>query len=347
MKDRLKTYLLSATVLSVLLCTLSCSDDAQPSQNPLDAPIAILETDIGSSCDDLLAMDILYSADAQGLIDLKAIMVNREGLENLRTIDIMNTYYGQPEVLIGNVHDGPQNSTIFTDYWKMAVPEKFPEEPHFKRTLDDEQLRELPYAENLYRKILSEAPDASVVIFSVGFATNLSHLLQTSADEYSPMNGVELVKKKVKALYIQAGHFGQGELPDYNFTEDPANAKILMEKWPTEIWFSPQETGDKFDYKTEVLLADFAAAGMTDSPIYHVYEHHPCTPDQRMWDACAILQFVHPECFSIAGPTHYEIDDEMILHETPGQLHYMTYTETEEQYNLVMKFIRQRHAPKK
>lgn len=334
---------------TILLCLLlgiaSCSKENPEQDNAPQIKIAILETDIGSSNDDLIAMDLLYGADEQGLIDLRAIMVNREGLENLRTVDIMNTYYGQDDVLIGNVHDGPQNSAIFTDYWKMAMPESFPEEPSFKRSLTDEQLLTLPYAETLYRKILSEAPDTSVVIFSIGFATNLSHLLQTRADEYSSLNGVSLVKKKVKALYIQGGHFGQGELPDYNFTEDPHNAKILMEQWPTEIWFSPQETSDCFNYTSEDILYDFTAAQMADSPIYHVYLHHQCTPDQRMWDACAVLQYLHPECFSIAGPMHYEIDDEMILHGRPGGRHYMTYTETQEQNHQVMQHIRQRHAP--
>lgn len=295
--------------------------------------------------DDLFAMDMLYSADAQGLVDFKAVMVNREGLENLRMTDIMNTYYGKSDVLIGNVHDGPKSSTVFIDYWKMAMPETYAEEPTFARSLSDEQLQALPYAVKLYRKILSEAPDTSVVVFSVGFATNLSHLLQTEADEYSPLNGVELVKKKVKALYIQAGHFGHGEEPDYNFTQDAENAKILMDRWPAEIWFSPQETGDRFNYTPEEVLKDFQAAGMTDNPIYHAYHHHQCTPGQRMWDVCAVLQFLHPECFSVVGPTHYEIDDNMILHEEPGTLHYMTHTETEEQYNQVMKFIRQRTVP--
>lgn len=130
MKRILDTYLFASIILAMLFCIMSCSKDETQQTKPHIKKIAILDTDIGSSNDDLLAMDVLYSADALGLIDLKAIMVNREGLVNLRLVDIMNTYYGQPEVLIGNVHDGPVNSTIFTDYWKMAVPEDFSEEQY-------------------------------------------------------------------------------------------------------------------------------------------------------------------------------------------------------------------------
>lgn len=333
-----------------LICIItldSCSEGKVTNPTKEVVKMAILETDLGSSMDDLFAMDMLYAADANGLVDFKAIMINREGLHNLRIVDIMNTYYGQTDVLIGNVRNAPQNTTIFIDYWKMAMPEIYNDEPQFARSLTDEQLEALPYAEELYRELLSAAPDTSVVVFSVGFATNLAHLLQTDADQYSPLNGVELVKKKVKALYIQAGHFGHGEEPDYNFTQDAANAKILMDRWPTEIWFSPQETGDRFNYKPEEVLADFEAAGLTDSPIYHAYDHHQCSTGQRMWDVCAVLQFLHPELFSIKGPVHYDIDNEMILHEKEGDRHYMTYTETEEQYYALMQLIQNRFVPNK
>ena len=119
-----------------------------------------------------------------------------------------------------------------------------------------------------------------------------------------------------------------------------------MDKWPTEIWFSPQETGDKFDYTPEMVLADLDEAGLTDSPIYHTYKHHDCNTGQRMWDVCAVMQFLHPECFSVKGPMHYSIDENMILHEKQGTSHYMTYTETEEQNELIMKHIRKYYVPK-
>ena len=43
------------------------------------------------------------------------------------------------------------------------------------------------------------------MIAQVGFSTNLARLLDTGADEYSTLSGIELVKRKVKLLSLMAG----------------------------------------------------------------------------------------------------------------------------------------------
>ena len=58
-----------------------------------------------------------------------------------------------------------------------------------------------------YRKVLSEADDHSVVISAIGFATNLAALLQTSPDDYSSLNGYDLVALKVKQVVWQGGWY--------------------------------------------------------------------------------------------------------------------------------------------
>ena len=58
-----------------------------------------------------------------------------------------------------------------------------------------------------YRKVLSEADDHSVVISAIGFATNLAALLQTKPDDYSSMNGYDLVAAKIKTIVWQGGWY--------------------------------------------------------------------------------------------------------------------------------------------
>ena len=336
-------FYLSLIALHLVLLSASCSDeeDGTGGQSGDQTKIwAIIDTDIGCSADDLIALTTLYEADRSGLLDLKAVMVDRMGLSSLQVTDIMNTYYGCSDVEIGMVHDGVQNPHVFIDYWKMADPGTYTGEPTFRRTFSDAQLKALPAAEELYRKLLSQAKDQSVVIFSVGFVTNLSHLLQSGGDEYSPLSGVELVRRKVKALYVQGGHFGQAMEPDFNFSQDKANAKVLMEKWPVDMYFSPMETGELFEYRPEAVLADLEKAGQADSPLYHVYSHHNCNTGQRMWDVCAVLQYLHPENFAIYGPVQYTVDDDMVLHEQEGTHHYMTTVSNDHQRSVVMEYIR-------
>lgn len=338
-------------LLALAFVLLSCGNEGNepipPTLSSDDKPASvILDTDIGSSTDDLLALTALYRAFDARRIDLKAIMVNRAGAVNARLVDLMNTYYGHPEIPIGRVYDGVQDPDVFIDYWKMAIPEEYPDEPqNLPHTLTKEQLSGLPAAEKLYRKLLAEADDASVYVFSIGFATNIAHLLQSVPDEYSPLNGVDLVKRKVKALYIQGGHYMEKtefDEPDYNFLQDPGNARILMDQWPVDMYFSPAETGDMFDYDPDVLLADFSKAGLTGSPVYHAYAHHFCSTGQRMWDVVTVLQWLYPEFFTLYGPVRYTIDDQMKLHEhsDADARHYMQYPSDTRSCELIMQFIR-------
>lgn len=58
-------------------------------------------------------------------------------------------------------------------------------------------------ATEVYRKVLSEAEDYSIVISSIGFVQNIAHLLQSEPDQYSPLNGYDLIMKKVKTIVWQ------------------------------------------------------------------------------------------------------------------------------------------------
>ena len=53
------------------------------------------------------------------------------------------------------------------------------------------------------------------------FFTSREHkepLSNPSPDRFSPLGGVELVRRKVKCLYVMGGVFGEAEEGDYNFS---------------------------------------------------------------------------------------------------------------------------------
>jgi hypothetical protein len=70
--------------------------------------------------------------------------------------------------------------------------------------------------------------------------------LSSQPDEFSPLSGIELVRRKVKCLYLMAGVFTTSEEPDYNFLQAPEYADIFFELWPNDvdIVFSPMEVGN-------------------------------------------------------------------------------------------------------
>ncbi len=66
----------------------------------------------------------------------------------------------------------------------------------FKTSVSDYSA--LPEGWQLYRRLLSEQPDHSVTICSIGFVTALAQLLKSEGDSYSPLSGVKTLRKRLE-----------------------------------------------------------------------------------------------------------------------------------------------------
>ena len=221
-------------------------------------PLIILDTDIGSSTDDLFAMEMLYRYEEHGRCRILGMVVDREGEQNAVFTDVMNTYFGHGDVPIGLVRDGIDSPKVWIDYAHLADIKDTNGLPMFKRSVADYST--LPDGWQLYRKLLAAQPDHSVSIVCTGFVTCLAQLLQSEGDEYSSLNGVELVRKKVKCIYLQGGVFGEAEEPDFNFAQGANFAQEFFSLWPTdvEMVFSPMETGQAVEYTPEQVISDIS-----------------------------------------------------------------------------------------
>ena len=220
---------------------MSCSNVDNPDllQENNRMPLIILDTDIGSSTDDLFAMEMLYRYEEQGRCRLLGVVVDREGEQNAAFTDVMNTYFGHGDVPIGLVREGIDNPKVWIDYAHVADIKDNNEQPMFQRTVTD--YSKLPDGWLLYRRLLASQPDNSVSIVCTGFVTCLAQLLQSEGDEYSPLNGVELVRQKVKCIYLQGGVFGEAEEPDFNFAQGANFAQEFFSLWPTDVETSVYE----------------------------------------------------------------------------------------------------------
>src|SRR6185312_5144709 len=88
-------------------------------------------------------------------------------------------------------------------------------------------------AVRLYRQTLAAQKDGSVVIISIGPFTNLAHLLNSGADEFSNLNGMQLIRKKVKRLVAMAAAIDSTGCGGYesNVTSDINAAQVVFKKW--------------------------------------------------------------------------------------------------------------------
>ena len=296
--------LLFIAFLPLLMMASACSDRVAQEESLR----VIFETDIGNDIDDALALDMLYKYVQQGEIDLLAVMLNKCAPAPAEYMDIMNTWYGYPELPVGVVRNGSDDA--WGQYAQDLVDLKSKDgAPMFARSHSGYD--NLPDAHILYRQILAQQPDNSVVIASVGFSTNLARLLDTPADKYSPLTGKELVARKVKLLVPMAGHMADSTYCEYNVIKDIPSAQNVFAQWPTPIVVSPFELGKEIKYPGESMANDFAWAPlhpMVES--YRAWGKGNILYDRPTWDLTAVLYAVEGDrWFTMSEPGRVEITE--------------------------------------
>jgi inosine-uridine nucleoside N-ribohydrolase len=203
----------------------------------------VFDTDLGNDVDDSMALAVAHALQNRGECELLAVTTTKDNPYVAPMVDLLNTFYGRPEIPIAVVkngvtkEDGNYNRQVFElkdDSGK----------PRYPRKLTPEDSVKLPDAVPFLRKLLANEPDNSVVLVQVGFFTNFARLLDTPADDVSPLTGKELIAKKVKLLSLMAGAFNEPPgFREYNVVMDIPSAKKMIAEWPTEMVFSGHEIG--------------------------------------------------------------------------------------------------------
>lgn len=273
---------------SLMLLSLSTSIAVQ-AQRSAGTQLIIFDTDMGNDIDDALALDLLYKYQDKGKIKILSIMVNKVGEGPARYVDIMNTWYGYPNIPIGIARTGADCEEM-NNYAQKVSDMKVDGKPVFKTTVPD--VTKLPDAEQLYRKVLAKQPDHSVIIISTGFSTNLARLFDTKGDANSPLTGLQLVKKKVKYMSLMAGQF-YGSRKEFNVIKDiPACAQVFAQS-PVPIVTSPFDVGKAIMYPGKSIENDFTWAKY--HPMVEGYKAYMKMPyDRPSWDVTSVLQVVEP-----------------------------------------------------
>lgn len=283
-----------------------------------EAPVnVIFETDMGNDIDDAMALDMLYKYVEDGKINLLAVMINKEGSAPAEFVDIMNTFYGH-QVPIGVRYGGDPAEKGGVNFAEVISGMKDDAgQPVFQRTL--EHCDTLPDALSLYRKILSEVPDKSVKIISVGFFGNLGALLE---------NEPELVEKKVVSLTTMGGCFfaPNGE---FNLLGDLEASRKVFDNWPTEIVTSPFEVGIAICYPGESIENDLEWG--IPHPMREGYlAYCPMPHDRPCWDLTATLYAVEGgEWFTMSEPGKISVGDEGVATftaDSSGKQRYLAVT---------------------
>ena len=301
----------------------------------------IFETDMGNDVDDALAIDMLYKYHRSKKINLMAIMLNKEGEYPPRFIDLLNRWYGCKHIPIG-VTSRKANSTMshvknFTEVVSNMKDKKG--RPLYKQL--PQEYNDWKDAVILHRELLSKADDKSVTIISVGFSNNLAALLASSSDDFSPLNGRELVAKKVNRLVVMAGHMENPNYREFNVVNDIPSCQKVYNEWPTPIYTSPFELGERILYPARSIENDFSWT--KHHPIVDAYKCYlPNMEDRPTWDLTAVLYAIDPgQMFNISPAGHIQVKEkgETIFTPNTSGSHYYIYTTAEQRKQILDYFV--------
>ncbi|WP_214627923.1 nucleoside hydrolase [Paenibacillus agaridevorans] len=239
----------------------------------------ILDTDIGPDCDDAGAVAVLHALQSEGQLRTVGMMHNTSSPWGAGCLDAINVYYGRGDIPVGTLEaPGFLVGEPYEKYNRLIATSchnRYPEG------------RSVPDATSLYRQLLAEAEDGSVVIVAIGPLINLMHLLladaDPEADAVSRLTGAELAALKVKHLIVMGGHFPAGK--EWNFEMHPGSAAYVCANWPTSITFTGYEIGAAIPTGARLL-----AEVPDEHPVRRSYAAHLGEePTRPSWDLTGVL----------------------------------------------------------
>lgn len=234
----------------------------------------ILDTDIDSDVDDVQALAMLHAYQKLGKLDLIGVIVSSSDNYSYQCVDAINTFYNNADIPIGFLKQ-QNNLANFSKYTKQ-ISEEF---PHAITSID-----QTTEAAQLYRRLLHESKDNSVIIVTIGHLTSLHNLLRSESDEISTLTGKKLVNKKVKKWLCMGGTYPKGLEANFH-RPDPASTVYCLDNWEKEVIFCGWELGNKIISGGDYLKSKLN----TSNPVYRGYELYNNFAGRPAWDQASVI----------------------------------------------------------
>ena len=277
--NQIRILFLNLFIMNILF-SIGLAACSQSTQVPLDVahvPVSVIyETDFTFDVDDVGALAVLHALADNGEAEILAISYNEVQSRAADAIDAINTWYGRGDIPIG-LYDKPLAAP---DYLHSFYIDKL---AGMRNNITDNTVDS---SLNVYKEVLSEQPDHSVTIISVGFLNNLYDLL---------VEEPALVAQRVDKLVLMGGVY----YDEFNFVRHDLveQTQYVIENWPTPIIVSQE--GEYI--KTGAALEDTPE----DNPVRQAYYawFGNTFQDRSSWDQVAVL-------YGVRGNSSYfeEID---------------------------------------
>lgn len=234
----------------------------------------ILGTDWWTDCDDAVAVRLLARAHRAGEISLLGIAINACMEYSVSSLKGFLSSEGVDGIPLGIDREATDFGT-----WNS----KFLYQRHLtERFCPNGTNAEAEDAVRLYRRLLASA-EGKVEIVEIGFLQAIAAVLESPADDLSPLCGVELFREKVDKVWVMAGKWdGDGET-EHNFCNNDRSRRggeTFCRLCPVPVTFLGWEVG--FDVFTGGEL-------MEDDPLHCVLVDHGSATGRNSWDPMLVL----------------------------------------------------------
>ena len=214
----------------------------------------ILSPDICGDCDDVGAIALLHRYADEAGFPILGICNCTSSRDGTKTVYALNRHFERPNIPLGEYKKHTLHISAETSKYTGEIAKRF-----------GEGAPEPQAAAEFYRNILSKAEDDSVVIITIGFLTDIAELMKSDADEYSPLTGIELMKKKVSHVVSMALKYPLGI--EFNIKYAPAEAKFFFDNCPVDIFITDFNLGQGL--RTGFDPAD--KERLADNPVFESY----------------------------------------------------------------------------
>ena len=248
------------TISTLFIMTMTPSNLLAEGTEEMHPKKVIFETDMSTDVDDVGALAVLHALADSGEAEILAISFNEVHPSGANAICAINTWYNRGDIPIG-IYKGDLADPDESSYLDALTnfPHDLPTTP-------------TPSSLELYLQVLSEQPDNSVTIISVGFLNNLYDLLKANPD---------LVTQKVTKLVVMA-----------LVIDDPYNtvrhdlvdkSEYVIHNWPTPLVIS--HYGESVHTGTK--LAETPAGNPVREAYYRRFNKQ--YKGRSSWDQLAVL----------------------------------------------------------
>lgn len=265
------------------------------------APVKLIfDTDMETDCDDAGAMAVLHALADRAECEILATVTSVRDPHSIATVDAINRYRFRQDLPLGMVKSA---GVLLPSKFAAKIAKEFPH-----RVCSAEAI---PDAVTVYREILANQPDHSVVIVTVGYLTNLRNLLQTHG-------GADLVRSKVTRWICMGGNFigkppkDDLQLGNVNFQRDAASAHFVIHHWPGDVVFAGREV---CSVPSGLQIGASLAKTPADNPVRRAYEHYfgGTAKNRHVADLATVLYAVRglSDCWDLSEPGRMELKEDM------------------------------------